>query len=96
MSQYKEELLKKVNTVKSRHKNWVNQLDAVDLGVALALPETDALRLDIVRALHANKNMQTKAHEKVVKYTEDEERVPVHIPIGRGASTVVWLPRDLA
>ena len=92
---FKTELQKKVNAVKSRHKNWVKHLDVIDLNVAISLPEDDALRLEIVLHLHANKKMQHDVRKQVVQYA-DEERVPVHVPIGKGASMVVWLPPDLA
>lgn len=92
---FKKELQKKVNTVKSRYKNWVEHLDVIDLNVAISLPEDDTLRLEIVQHLHANKKMQNDVRKQVVQYA-DEQRVPVHVPIGKGASMVVWLPPDLA
>lgn len=89
------ELQKKVNTVKRRHKDWVDHLDLVDLRVALSLPERNPLRTEIVQALRSNRDVQETARKQVVQYAE-ERRVPVHVPIGKGASVVVWLPPDLA
>lgn len=89
------ELQKKVNTVKRRHADWVEHLDFVDLRVALSLPERDHLRTEIVQALQRNRDMQEAARRQVVQYAE-ERRVPVHVPIGKGASVVVWLPPELA
>jgi len=91
-----KQLRLKAATVKRRHgAAWVQHLDPIDLTVALHLDEQDSLRVEIVRALHAERRLDARVERDTAEW-EAENRVPVHVPIGKGASMVVWLPPDLA
>lgn len=87
------QLRTKVDTLRHRHGHqWIHHLDHVDLLVAARLPPDDPLRLQISAPLTStNPVVSSKPREM----EEEECCVPVAIPIGKGASVTVWVPRNM-
>ena len=70
----------------------ITSLDVQLLLTAALLPTNSVTRRRVADAFRRMETV-THSHKRQTTAMKEEEMRPVHIPIGKGASVVIWAPR---